>query len=215
MKKYKIGIVLLAVGICFFSIPCFAADYSGILAGSYYAPESISIGNATVENTAGATVTSGTSIIVSPPFHAKPGSYFNARIGENPLDVVGTDANSDGIRDDIKAFIDQTYAGSQKTREGLYQYSRVLQDRMEAPNTKTAIMQNANNISRSIECLMYIRPNDAHAILIEIKARMFNTYARTITYLNSQQHLAGETFSSNNPDDWDDSCDFYPDSMPN
>jgi len=127
--------------------------------------------------------------------------------------LEGIDSDGDGVRDDIQRHIALTYQDSERTRAVLTQYAKVHQAGLLVDDNKSASRANAHEIGRAIECLYYIRPDDARAVLVEMIAQVLNTDERSKAEFRYDAQLSGEVFTSSG--DNRTGCDFNPDTMRN
>ena len=139
---------------------------------------------------------------------ADPGSA-----GDETLE--GVDANDNGIRDDIERWIGLTYRDSEKTRLALTQAYYPIQNFMihARDGDRDAVYNDMTVFQRAGECLDYIRSDDAHILIEELRARIVNTSDRVYAYLGSSRMLGGGSFPSAPFSKWNQSCTFDPDSL--
>ena len=88
--------------------------------------------------------------------------------------VAGIDANGDGVRDDIEAYIDATYPVSAQgdTNRALRQFARAAQVTMIDASEPAPSVAHAAERFRALECLMARRPGDFHLLFVELRARV-------------------------------------------
>ena len=132
---------------------------------------------------------------------------------EGKKTLEGIDSDGDGVRDDIQRYIALTYPDSERTRAVLTQYAKVHQAGLLVADNKSASRANAHEIGRAIECLYFIRPDDARAVLVEMIAQVLNTDERSKAEFRYDAQLSGEVFTSSG--DNRTGCDFNPDTMRN
>jgi len=131
--------------------------------------------------------------------------------------IEGVDVNENGVRDDIERWIGLNYRNSEKTRMALTQVYYPLQNFMihARENDRDAVYNDMTAMQRAGEWLDYIRPDDAHKLIEEIKARVVNTSDRSYAYIDSSRILGGGSFPSAQFSKWSQSCTFDPDALEN
>ena len=131
--------------------------------------------------------------------------------------IEGVDVNENGVRDDIERWIGLNYRSSEKTRMALTQAYYPLQNFMihARENDRDAVYNDMTVMQRAGECLDYIRPDDAHKLIEELKARVVNTSDRSYAYIDSSRILGGGSFPSAPFFKWNKSCTFDPDALEN
>jgi hypothetical protein len=111
--------------------------------------------------------------------------------------VAGPDTDHDHIRDDVAAFIDQTWGGNERKRLSARQFARSVQHGLVYANDKERAMEAGDEDSRAIECLYaYYDSKDADAIWREVRARTIDTEERLQAYYKEQNQLGGGYFAS-------------------
>jgi hypothetical protein len=123
--------------------------------------------------------------------------------------LEGIDSDNDGVRDDVQRWIALTYPDSEKTRAALIQFVRPQQDFLLDAKDKDGAIKAAQDRQKSIECLYYIRPEDAGDIISGLRAVTLNTRERSLAYIAADALLSGEVFTL--ADDYRSSCGFDPD----
>jgi len=90
--------------------------------------------------------------------------------------IEGVNVNENHVRDDIERWIGLNYRNSEKTRMALTQVYYSLQNFMihARENDRDAVYNDMYALQRVGECLDYIRPEDAHKLIKEMKARVVN-----------------------------------------
>ncbi len=123
----------------------------------------------------------------------------------NTATVAGVDADSDGVRDDIEAYIDQTYSDA-PTRNALRQFAKAAQSTMvDAGNAGLSATRAAERF-RAIECLMAQRPNDFPSVFTDLRGRLLNTMLRTNAYLQADGQVAATPPALLPADQWASAC---------
>jgi len=120
-------------------------------------------------------------------------AYGDVLQSENS-DVIGTDADKDGVWDYIEAWINTTYAGKPNTITSLKMLAKEFQFKMLNYRDKEAIV-NESHKAFGIDCLLKAEPEDGGDILDEFEAQMMNTAARTKAYLSADSQLGGQVFN--------------------
>ncbi|MBS0436501.1 MAG: hypothetical protein JSR75_16705 [Proteobacteria bacterium] len=130
--------------------------------------------------------------------------------------LAGIDSDNDGVRDDIERYIWLTYPQSEKVRRSLFAVAREFQPALlsaatgDATSTARGYLATAN----AIDCVWYVRTNDAVDIRRALFAQYLNTKVRSLAYASYTQILSGQsrTVSGN----FKQGCSgFDPDSLPN
>jgi hypothetical protein len=122
--------------------------------------------------------------------------------------VAGIDANGDGVRDDIEAYIDTTYPPPAQgdINRALRQFAHAAQATMIDASEPAPSVTHAAERFRALECLMARRPGDFHLIFVELRARVLNTPARSLAYLLADEHLRSGSLALLPADQWVGAC---------
>jgi hypothetical protein len=122
--------------------------------------------------------------------------------------LAGSDANGDGVRDDIEAYIDTTYPAPRQddTNQALRQFARAAQATILDASDSARSVAHATERFRALECLMARRPGDFHLIFVELRARVLNTKARSLAYLQADEHVRAENLALRPGDQWVGAC---------
>ena len=122
--------------------------------------------------------------------------------------VAGIDANGDGVRDDIEAYIDTTYPvpAQRDTNRALRQLARAAQATVIDASDALRSASHAAERFRALECLMARRPADFHLVFVELRARMLNTTARSLAYLQADNHVTAGNVPLLPADQWVGAC---------
>ncbi len=122
--------------------------------------------------------------------------------------VAGTDANGDGVRDDIEVYIDTTYPvpAQGDTNRALRQFARAGQATVIDAGDPALSLLHAAERFRALECLMARRPADFHLVFVELRARMLNTTARSLAYLQADNHVTAGDVPLLPADQWVGAC---------
>jgi len=110
--------------------------------------------------------------------------------------LAGTDADGNGIRDDIDAYIDQHYSGEER-QSAARQFARGMQATLLVPaNDTEAARIVARQVMRGIVCT-YSRFNDADAdqVIDDVRAITTNTQSRLLAHLAYDRALDGMAFT--------------------
>jgi predicted polyphosphate/ATP-dependent NAD kinase len=133
----------------------------------------------------------------------------------DPSELLGVDLNNDGVRDDVERYIDATYPDSERTRAGLRQYAKRVQEALVTTEDKVAARAIADNAGRAQDCLRYILGSwgEVSDVRGELMVQILNTDARSRAYITYDALLGGGVFKS--IVDQKSGCDFDPDIMEN
>jgi hypothetical protein len=110
-------------------------------------------------------------------------------VRQDPL--IGTDANGDGIWDYVDDYIEQTYPNSEATRVVLRRVTVALQNALLMADNPATAANIATELHRAIECLYFVRPNDAHKVADALEAELLNTIERSRAYIHFNDQLGG------------------------
>ncbi len=120
---------------------------------------------------------------------------------ERSASVAGTDANADGVRDDVEAYIRTQYASaSAPQRTAALQYARGMQAALLVdPADGTAVKAVKRQLSRANHCL-YARFDSSSAVQpaavgAQLRAVTTNTKARLLAYLAYSKALDGTSWA--------------------
>ena len=127
--------------------------------------------------------------------------------------IAGVDSDNDGIRDDIQRFIELNYGGSQKTKAVLQQTAIALQKILVNTPNSLAAQENAETVSRAIECSYYINPTNAADINDRLRSKFLNTVERSRAYLSFDAKLSGKIIIMKKSTEYKSSCTFDPNTM--
>jgi hypothetical protein len=112
--------------------------------------------------------------------------------------LAGIDENSDGVRDDVAAYIDSHYTLSAQ-RDAAMQTARALQQTLSVDTADAQAVKNANLVlSRAVRCI-YLSSTGAAGeihpgrIVKEMEGVATNTKPRLMAYLQFTQALNGTT----------------------
>ena len=122
--------------------------------------------------------------------------------------LAGTDANQDGVRDDVEAYIDTTYPvpANTATNKALRQYAKAAQSSILDANDPALSVTHVTERFRALECLMAKRPTDFHPVFVELRARILDTNPRSEAYLKSDGQAAAVTVPLLPADQWEGVC---------
>lgn len=127
--------------------------------------------------------------------------------------LAGPDADGNGVRDDIDQYIAQTYPNSTKTRAAPTQYAQAAQQSLLDANDKQLSIRHGLERGNAIDCLRYIRGDQASVIFDALRAQILNTSERSIAYLKADQHRSGRVGSLPSRAEQKLLCTFNPDTM--
>lgn len=122
--------------------------------------------------------------------------------------LAGNDANNDGVRDDIEAYIDATYPVSSdaETNRALRQYARAAQASTLDTDDSGRSVAHVGERFRALECLMARQPLDFHPIFVELRARILDTNPRSEAYLRADSHAAAADLTLLPASQWAGAC---------
>jgi hypothetical protein len=118
--------------------------------------------------------------------------------------LVGTDANNDGVRDDVETYIAST-AYDDNTKKALRQYAKAAQSSMLDANDAGKSVTHVTQRFRALECLMARTP-DFHPIFVELRARILDTTPRSDAYLQADSQAAAMNIPLLPADQWVSQC---------
>lgn len=116
--------------------------------------------------------------------------------------LAGTDANNDGIRDDIEVYIDSTVYDV-ATKKALRQYAKAAQSSILEADDPAKSLDNVTKRFRALECLMARRPTDFHPVFVELRARLLDTNPRSEAYMNADSQAAASNIPLLPADQWE------------
>lgn len=133
------------------------------------------------------------------PMPADPGEAGKA-------DLLGVDADENGVRDDIDRFIVFSHPESEKVREGLKQSARYLNAYLRDSEDKAKTRENGGVLSdRATDCLIYIFNDDLDAAFKaedEVIARFLDTKERSRAYARADQQMGGYVSDTGLASEW-------------
>ena len=131
--------------------------------------------------------------------------------------IPGIITNPKGDRDDVYNFILINHQDSEKTREALFQYAKVVQNALLDANDKQKSVRHGEEISRAFECHTYVLGSvrAAYTMGIKLNAVILNTDARNKAYFNYNDNVGTEYFPGTPDSQIASTCDFDVASLPN
>lgn len=123
-------------------------------------------------------------------------------------ELLGTDSDDDGIRDDVAEYIDKHYGDDKDMRKALRNYAKLSQMAVEFADDKEKSREVAQQISLATSCLRLLNED----IEVGIKAReqvfdqQYNNYQRSKRYAKHDQNQSGTTFHIEK--DFEKACGF-------
>lgn len=130
--------------------------------------------------------------------------------------LAGIDSNNNGVRDDVERYIWLTYPQSEKARTALSGVSKVFQGALLSASQSNASSTTQGYLATAsaIDCLWYVRPDDAETVRRALFAQYLNTKSRSLAYVAYMRLLSG--VSRKVPDQFKSGCTgFNPDTLPN
>lgn len=146
------------------------------------------------------------------------GACLTTACKKSEAPVATPDPNGEGVRPDVRQYIEATYPDSAKTRAALFQSAKVVEKALADSNNKQLSIQHANELSQANNCLWYIREpsDDAVEIGDKLLSVVLNTDERNTAYLKYDEHLRGGFFEDPIPyDERATTCDINPATLPN
>lgn len=111
-------------------------------------------------------------------------------------DLLGPDANANGIRDDIEAWIDKKYLPDEQ-RDAAYKLARAYQKTLAIDlEDKHAAIEQGNILYSALVCAhnKFEGLNIGYSIPSKIESKTFNTRARNSHYLKLEDHFDTTTW---------------------
>lgn len=135
------------------------------------------------------------------------GSETSAPPAGAVFSLAGTDANHDGVRDDIETYIDATYPvpANADTNQALRQYAKAAQSSILDANDAGKSIAHVAERFRALECLM-ASTSDFHPTFVELRARILDTNPRSEAYLKADSQAAAENLPLFPADQWVNQC---------
>ncbi len=122
--------------------------------------------------------------------------------------LLGIDMDGDGVRDDIQRYIYFTYPDDKKLRLGLTYYAIEFQGVLKDADDREACYDHAIKMDRHVECLFYLKGEEAVDICNALRAKILNTRERSIVYIRYSDNLGGRIIMGSPQKEWKDSCSF-------
>jgi NH3-dependent NAD+ synthetase len=112
--------------------------------------------------------------------------------------LAGVDANNNGVRDDVEAYITAHYATQPKVRALLMQFAAISQKELLDAADKQKSIQHADDEGVFQDCLWYVADSTdlANAASDAVQAIVLNTKERMRAYLKYNDQLGGQVFST-------------------
>ena len=122
--------------------------------------------------------------------------------------LAGTDANNDGVRDDVETYIDTAYPvpANVDANKALRQYAKAAQSSILDADDAAKSITHVTERFRALECLMARRPTDFHPVFVELRARMLDTNPRSEAYLKADSQAAAVNIPLLPADQWVGAC---------
>lgn len=139
-----------------------------------------------------------------------PGEAGKATLG-------GIITNPKDVRDDIYRYIMINHRDSEKTREALFQYAKVVQNALLDANDKQKSVRHGEEMSRASECMNYTAGSVRGAITMvgDLQSVMMNTDERNQAYFTFSDQLGGEVFMATPDSQIVSTCAINPATLPN
>lgn len=138
-------------------------------------------------------------------------------VDEGKATLAGIDANNDGVRDDVAAYIAQSHPNSAKERAALTQYAKVMQSALLDANDKALSIQHMEETSKALECMSYTAGSVEGAIAMkgDLRSLVLNTDDRNRAYFAFNDKLGGGVFSATPDSQISATCTVNPATLPN
>ena len=117
--------------------------------------------------------------------------YMNQIENVPSEDIAGIDADKDGIRDDVQAFINQKYPPPSDLNKVLLEYARQLQLQIVDANDRELSRKHNEDENLVSDCVWEMNGGQAIQIKDEIQEIMLNTNSRRVAYRKFDSHLGG------------------------
>lgn len=108
--------------------------------------------------------------------------------------VGGSDANGNGIRDDIDQYIAATFSDANQTAAAR-QFATALHAAVLHAGDKAAALANAARVTAAIDCMASFADQTAFDRILEIQPLELNDSARTQAWLAYNEQIAGGYFT--------------------
>lgn len=129
--------------------------------------------------------------------------------------LEGVDSDGDGVRDDIERYIAFNHADSERIRKALTSYSLGMQAALLSEGNRDQAFAAVEQGNRAVDCLLYLKGEQAPEIRKALRAEYLNTYERSGAYRQYNSLLSGTEFTLVTEDERKARCDFNPDELPN
>ena len=131
--------------------------------------------------------------------------------------LAGIITNPKGVRDDVYNFILINHQDSEKTREALFQYAKVVQNALLDANDKQKSVKHGEEVSRASECLAYILGSTraSRGMKLALRPIILNTNERNNVYFDYNEQLGDGIFPGTPDSQIASTCDFDVVSLPN
>ena len=135
---------------------------------------------------------------------------------ETPV-TAPSDPNGEGVRDDVRAYVEATYPHSAKTRAALFQYAKVMEKALADANDKELSIQHAEEDERAGACLWYTFGSvDTYGKAEDdLRPIILNTDERNMAYFKYNNQLGGEVFKGIPYGQRASACDIDPSTLSN
>jgi hypothetical protein len=122
-----------------------------------------------------------------------PPLLFNLTISDDTT-VGGTDANNNGIRDDIDQYIQQTFTDAGQ-KAAAVQMASAMQAAILHAGDKAASLSNGSRLTAATDCISSYSDPAVRNKLIDIQPLTLNTQVRTTAWLAFNDQVAGGYFT--------------------
>lgn len=120
-------------------------------------------------------------------------------------DLTGKDDNGDHIRDDVEAYVDETFGDDELKRLSARQLARSFQHMLVAAEYEEAALAATDEFMQGWAC-MNKAGHDTAKVMAELRARTLDTMGRSEAYLAYNRRISGAYLKS--PPESFDRCAF-------
>ena len=122
--------------------------------------------------------------------------------------IQGIDSDHDGVRDDVQRWIYAFAPNEPKKQMALRQKARYFQDSLQDDYNLDVRKKNDVLLDRAIDCFYQSFDDQMHGYMedLYLKAKILNTYARTVRYWENDNKVTTEEMSRERPK-YEQPCD--------
>lgn len=123
---------------------------------------------------------------------------YDELLQKENAEIIGIDADNDGVWDDIQQWIDTNYSDNPKIKKSLKLMAKEIQFKLLNARNKELIIKHSYEIF-GVHCLFKADFENSYKISGILEAEMVNSTARFNAYLTASDQLGGQVYI--NPDD--------------